>query len=117
MNTSICEGTLKFILNDLTYDTATATPLAVDRGVSEPDDYMAPPMPQQALQTRYENVLYRTPSGRFFVHYHSTTKYEKGKPVVEDTASALSADEALEWIRNEEAAIVNDEGLPLPPAA
>lgn len=116
MNTSAIEEAtpMKFIIDGLTYDVASATPVAIDRGALDRYNNDLDPGVEQE---RYENVLYKTKSGRFFVHNHSTTKYEKGKPVVSDSAFAKTADEALRWISQNNAAILDDAGLPLPPDA
>jgi hypothetical protein len=65
-----------------------------------------------------EFVLYRTAKGALFLHDHSTYKYVKGgKPVTEDTAREMTAEQALEWIAGRRAVILDATGLPLPPEA
>ena len=51
------------------------------------------------------------------MHEHATLKHAKGKPVVIDDASEVSAMEAVEWIAREEAAVIDGTGLDLPEEA
>jgi hypothetical protein len=106
---------MKFIIKGSTFDTATSTTVALSRGAYTPDgfhrDYTG------AEQVRYEEVLYRTAKGAWFVHLHHTIKYPKGKPVVHDAALALSAGEAIAWISGNGASIIDATGLDLPEEA
>ena len=106
---------VKFVLNGRSFDTATSSQVAIDRGVKErnsygviDDDYPS------ADQIRYEHVLFRTAKGAFFLHDHTTVKYKNGKPVVKDEANEFTPEEAMEWISRSGAAIIDSTGLPLP---
>ncbi len=105
---------MKFVINGRTFDTATSTVVAIDRGINMPSyDNSA-----GDSECRYEVVLYRTAKGAFFVHDHSTYKFVKGgRPVTEDTAFERTAEEALRWIGERRAVIHNADGLELPPEA
>jgi hypothetical protein len=105
---------MKFVINGRTFDTTTSTVVAINRGIDLPyynnvvDD----------RECRYEVVLYRTAKGAFFLHDHSTSKYVKGgKPVTEDTAKEMSAEEAAKWIAEYQAVVLSADGVPLPPEA
>jgi hypothetical protein len=100
------EGSMKFVLNGRTFDTATSTVAAVSRGVID-----------GAESKRYENVLYRTKLGNFFVHHHETVKFKYGKPVVDDSAAALTPELAVSWIQSTSAMVLDPTGLPLPDEA
>ncbi len=113
MNTLIEREDMKFILNGRTFNTQTSQTVAISRGESEPSEY-ALPVPQNI---RYEDVLYRTGKGAFFVHSHKTTKYQRGKPVVSDIAEELTPEVALKWIEYNSAFVVDDSGLDLPDEA
>jgi hypothetical protein len=108
------QSAMKFVLKGRTFDTASSTVAAINRGISEP-------MYNNVVgdcETRYEVVLYRTAKGAFFLHDHSTYKFVKGgKPVTEDTARELTPEKALEWIAECEAVVMDGTGLPLPPEA
>ena len=106
---------MRFILNGKLYDTKTSTPTAIARGAEDGND--ADDMYTGALSVRYEDVLYRTTRGAFFLHQHRTVKYSKGKPAVVDTADALTPDEAVKWIARDEAMILDATGLELPEEA
>jgi len=106
---------VKFVLNGLSFDTATSTQAAVSRGVYVPggrdhqfDDHIG------AEQVRFEHIVFRTAKGNFFLHEHTTVKYPKGKPVVSDQATALTAAAAVAWIVNNGAAVIDATDLPLP---
>jgi hypothetical protein len=104
---------MQFILDKRSYDTATSTVAAVSRGVmGDPSDQYP-----GAESVRFEDVLYRTQKGAFFVHYHRTVKFPKGKPVVEDTAEALTPEHAVWWVQNDRAMVLDATGLPLPEEA
>ena len=67
---------------------------------------------------RWEDTLYRTAKGAFFIHEHNTRKYQKGCPVAHDEATELeSAEDAVKWIADNGAVIIDAEGLPLPDEA
>lgn len=105
---------MQFILKDRRYDTASSTVAAVSRGVTADTDSEYP----GSESLRFEDVLYRTQKGAFFVHCHRTVKYPKGKPVVEDTAlGPFTPEEAVRWVDREAAMILNPTGLPLPEEA
>lgn len=105
---------MKFIINGRTFDTATSTTVAVDRGINMPDYNNLP----GDAEVRYENTLFRTTKGAFFVHEHSTEKLVKGgRPIVSDLAFAVSPHSAIEWIVNNQAMVLDDAGLPMPPEA
>jgi len=109
---------MKFILNGRTFDTATSTVIAISRGVGQPSSFGWPVHTDG--ETRFEEVLYRTMRGALFTHLHSTTKLAKGgKPITEDSAAERTPEEAVQWIVNEGAVIIDDvgSGLPLPPEA
>lgn len=105
---------MKFIHGGATYDTATAKAIAVHRGAYAPAEG-DPRFPAQ--QVRFENTLYRTPRGALFLHEHSTAKYAKGKPVVQDRVQPMNDAEAAAWLEKTGAAILDAENLPLPPEA
>ena len=106
---------MKFVLKGRTFDTSTAISVAIDRGVRVPthdtDEYFG------AESVRFEYVLYRTPKGAFFVHYHDTVKFPRGKPVIEDVAEEVTPEKAVQWIVNHGAMILDTTDLPLPPEA
>lgn len=107
---------MRFILNGRSFDTAGAVTVAVSRGHT-PALYSTDSMERVSEETRYEKVIYRTAKGAFFLHEHRTTKLPKGKPVVSDEARELSAPEALAWIAENGAAIIDATGLNLPEEA
>ncbi len=109
-NTLIEREEMKFILNGRTFDTQTSHTRAISRGVREPMHYDPP----GAQSIRYEDVLYRTAKGALFLHSHETFKYQRGKPVVSDSASEVTPEKAVEWIEREGAIVIDDSGLPLP---
>jgi hypothetical protein len=100
---------MQFVLNDRLSDTATATIAAVDGGTYT--DF------QTGAEVRFESVLYRTERGNFFRHVHSTTKHGRGKPVVEDDATAMTVEDAMKWIAESRAMILDATGLQLPEQA
>lgn len=105
---------MRFILAGRTFDTATSTTVAHARG------HLTPETPEEGgdvRSVRFEHVLYRTERGAFFAHEHSTTKFRRGKPVVSDHAQELSPEQAIKWIADNRAVIVDASGLPLPPEA
>jgi hypothetical protein len=104
---------MQFLLDGLVYDTAKSTRVAVARGVITPVDNPYH-LPEGAESKRYEDVLYRTGRGNFFVHSHETVKYPRGKPVVQDEAWTVDANRAVDWIEKEGAMILDPTGLPLP---
>ena len=115
MNTLTEGEAMKFILGGLTYDTATSTTVAVASGAYSPKESWDEDFPAQSV--RFEDVLYRTAKGALFVHYHKTLKFDKGKPVVKDTADAIKPSDALRWIEVSSARILDSTGLPLPDEA
>jgi len=103
---------MKFVIKGRTFDTATSNVVAIDRGIAMRANRLGD------HEKRYESVLYRTAKGTFFLHDHSTVKYlQGGKPVTEDDAEDLTPEQAIEWIENHGAVVMNDEGLALPPEA
>lgn len=113
---------MRFILNGRTFDTATSTPLAVSRFIHVPESRLNYTIARMFEgdwdQVRGEETLYRTAKGALFVHRHSTMKFPKGKPVVKDEAREVATPEdAVRWIQDERAAILDASGLPLPDAA
>ena len=112
-NTLIGE-VMKFVINGRTFDTATSTKAAVFRGVShvQPGDF-----PTNS-EMRFDDVLYRTAKGAFFVHEHRTEKMARGgKPIITDAARELTPQEAVAWIKKEKAGILDATGLDLPEEA
>lgn len=99
---------MKFILSGRTFDTAGSTKMAIARGIKQaPDGEM-----------RFEHVLYRTAKGAIFVHEHSTQKVGgRGRPVVTDQARELSQAEAVSWIVETGAVVLDSSGLQLPDEA
>jgi hypothetical protein len=117
METNTLErGEMKFILDGRSFDTAAAVTVAVSRGHT-PAMYTTDTMERVSEENRYEKVVYRTTKGAFFLHEHRTTKLPKGKPVVSDVARALTAQEAVAWIAENGAAIIDPSGLDLPEEA
>jgi len=109
------KDTVKFVANGLTFDTSTAKALAVSRGAYAPTegDQHFP-----AVQVRFERTLYRSPrNALLFLHEHTTSKFAKGRPVVQDAIRAMTADDAAAWLMKSGAAIIDAEGLQLPPEA
>lgn len=104
---------MKFIIDGRTYDTATSTVAAYSRGAHHSDDRdgLGP------YEERFDITLLRTKSGNFFAHDHTTRKYEKGKPIVTDEATALTPAEAVQWIIQFGGAVVDPTGLDLPDEA
>ena len=117
MNTVIerkVEDAMKFIINGRTFDTAGSIKVAFARGINHPSYNNNP----WDCEVRYENTLYRTVKGSFFVHTHQTQKFVKGgRPVVIDEADENSAEEAIEWIKKNGAVVIDDAGLPMPDEA
>ncbi len=113
MNTLTEREAMKFVLNSRTFDTQTSQTLAISRGVREPMHYDPP----DAQGIRYEDVLYRTAKGALFTHSHETFKFQRGKPVVSDSASEMTPEEAVKWIETVEAVVIDDSNLPLPDEA
>lgn len=106
---------MKFVLNGRTFDTATSSTVAINRGIREPSYNNS----VGDSELRYEDVLYRTQKGAFFVHEHHTEKFvdRKGKPVVTDYAWECDPENAVKWIVEYGAVIVDAAGLPLPDEA
>jgi len=99
---------MKFSIGGRTFDTAAATKVAACRGINLPSHDMA-----SDPDLRFEDVLYRTAKGAFFVHEHAAGKPVNGaRPVVTDEARELSPDEAAAWIIDREAAVIDPTGLP-----
>jgi len=113
---TLTEGSMKFVIDGRTYDTATSTPAAIYRGSADRHSY-GYDLPPDAETVRYEHVLYRTAKGAFFVHVHETSKGRSGKPVVEDRADAYTAEDAIKWIEMHRAMVVDTTGLPMPDEA
>lgn len=66
-------------------------------------------------ELRWEDVLYRTAEGAFFVHEHHTNKSARGgKPIITDETSELTPEQAIQWIRDRGAVVIDAEGLHLP---
>ena len=113
---------MRFILNGRTFDTANSTPLAVSRSILVPDTFGLRPLRDfyegDWEQVRIEATLYRTAKGALWVHDHATIKFPKGKPVVQDRAwEKETPEDAVKWIVDEGAAILDGTGLPLPDEA
>ena len=106
---------MKFILNGRTFDTATSSAVAIDRGEYTP--YLESDPAIGAQSVRYEKVLYRTAKGALFVHEHETRKYPRGKPVVLDVAREMASQDAIGWIESNQAVILDSTGLSLPDEA
>jgi hypothetical protein len=104
---------MQFILDGMLYDTATATKVAISRGIVTTEDNPYH-LPLGAESKRYEDVLYRTEFGNFFIHSHETVKFSRGKPVVQDTSRTVTPSEAVDWIQREGAMLLKADGLPLP---
>ena len=106
---------MKFVINGRTFDTVNSTTIAIARGIVSPsyDNGVGD------SEVRYEDVLYRTPKGAFFVHSHSTQKFVKGgRPVTTDKAEEMQTPEdAIKWIEQLGAVVLDATGLPLPPEA
>ena len=113
---TLIEGSMKFVIDGRTYDTATSTQAAIYRGAADRLSY-GYDLPPDAATVRYEHVLYRTAKGAFFVHVHETSKGRSGKPVVEDRADAYTPEEAVKWIESHSAMVLDPAGLPLPDEA
>ncbi len=113
---TLTEGSMKFVIDGRTYDTATSTAAAIYRGSADRSTY-AFDLPDDAWSVRYEHVLYRTAKGAFFVHIHETIKAKSGKPVVEDRANAYTPETAVMWIQGCSAMVVDPTGLPMPDEA
>lgn len=109
------EAVVKFILNGRSFDTTTSSEVAVSRGAYVPEQWDGEY--PGAQQVRYERILFRTAKGALFVHDHETVKYLKGKPVVSDEAREISPEEAMKWIEDQGAAVIDASGLPLPDEA
>ncbi len=107
---------MKFILNGRTFDTSTSSTAAISRGTAGPFSPTIQEYPGSE-SVRYEDVLYRTAKGAWFVHEHRTIKYQRGKPVVEDGSYELKPDDVLGWIDKNNASIVDPTGLNLPEEA
>ncbi|MDO8706024.1 MAG: hypothetical protein Q7J84_13865 [Sulfuricaulis sp.] len=115
MNTLIEREQMKFVINNRTFDTDTSQTVAISRGARTPENPWDDDFPAQSV--RYENVLYRTAKGALFVHYHKTMKFDRGKPVVDDSAQEVTPEEAISWIQMNLAAVIDPTGLTLPPEA
>ena len=114
MNALEREEAMKFVINGRTFDTATSTKVAVSRGINHPvfNNMVGD------SEVRFENVLYRTAKGAFFVHHHATEKLVKGgRPVVTDEATEMSGELAVQWITDSGAVVFDAAGLPLPDEA
>ncbi len=112
-NTLIGEA-MKFIINGRTFDTASSTKAAIFRGVAheQPRDFLG------NSEMRFEDTLYRTAKGAFFVHEHRTEKMARGgKPIVTDVAKELTPEQAVAWIIKERAIVLDATGLDLPEEA
>lgn len=105
---------MKFVIKGRTFDTATATKLAIARGIIDPSYNNLP----GDAEIRYEDTLYRTAKGTLFLHEHNTTKYMKGgKPLVTDDAKEMTPESAVAWIGEWRAMVFDATGLPLPDEA
>lgn len=106
---------IKFIINSRTFDTATSTALAVDRGITDPDYNNA----VGDCEVRFRNVLYRTAKGALFIHFHRSEKRVKGGGPIAfvDYAEARTGEQAVEWIAERQAVVLDAADLPLPPEA
>src|SRR3954452_14937103 len=67
---------MKFYANGRSYDTASSTPLAVSRGIREPEYRLG------ITELRWEDTLYRTQKDALFVHSHMSEKFKSGRPVL-----------------------------------
>jgi len=109
------EATMKFIIKGRTFDTATSSVVAFHRGSYIPTEFSGQPGVESV---RFEDTLFRTAKGTFWVHEHNTAKHMRGKPVVTDEATELvDAATALRWVQDRGAVLVDDTGLELPPEA
>ena len=118
MKTLLEGNEMRFILNGRTFDTATSKALAVYRAVEiDTNNSGRIGVFDGAQEVRLEMVLYRTAKGALFIHDHSTVKYRSGRPVVDDSATEVNAQEAVKWIESNRAAIISPADLPLPPEA
>lgn len=106
---------IKFIINGRTFDTATSTTLAVDCGITDPDYNNV----VGDCEVRFTNVLYRTAKGALFIHFRRSEKRVKGGgPVVfVDYVEEKTGEEAVEWIAERQAIVLDAADLPLPPEA
>ena len=125
------EAAMKFVMHGedgkFTFNTATSTVVAVHRDVYTAEHDSGPQLDFMHLwhdypgreEVRFEETLYRTAKGRFFLHAHMTVKYPKGKPVVVDTAFVMDDDphHIVSWIVGVNAAIHDSTGLDLPEEA
>jgi len=104
---------MKFVINGRTFDAATATAVAISRGIRQP----AYNSSAGDSELRFEDVLYRTARGAFFVHEHWTQKFVKGgRPVTSDQGTEIQTPEdAVKWIEATGAVVLDGIGLPLPP--
>jgi hypothetical protein len=102
---------MRFILAGRLFDTTTSTVAAVTRGVRESGPHI---IHEGAISERFEGVLYRTAKENFWLAEPTISKFARGKPVVEDSARELTLKEAVEWIIEENAMILDDRGFPLP---
>ena len=105
---------MQFIINGRTFNTSTSQTVAINRGENTPDihGYGSKDM------VRYEDTLYRTQKGNFFLHSHfSTKRNNKGKPIIEAEAVELTPEKALLWISDTGAIIIDPDGINLPDEA
>lgn len=100
---TLTEGSMKFITNGRTFDTATSTRLAINRGVYTPPIWGHDT--GDVPTVRYVAVLYRTANGTLFIHERKTTRHRRGKPVVEDLRWEVSHEQAVTWMRAVDASI------------
>ena len=109
---------MKFILNGRSFDTATAAPIAVKRGMIVPDinTGLRSGYEGQWDEVEYERTLYRTAKGALFIHDQATLKYPDAERV-ENEAWEVTPEKAVKWIENENAEILDPTGLDMPEEA
>lgn len=99
MLTDIKGHDMRFIINGRTFDTTNSTTVATWRGVRTQANVQYEIGDVQyeigADEIRWDDVLYRTAKGAFFVHSHKSKKIGKGRRIFIDEAQELTAEEAV----------------------
>jgi hypothetical protein len=96
---------MKFVVNGLTFNTMSAAKVAVAPPRTEDD-------PRGDIV--YQEELYRTAEGNFFLCRHAMQWLGRDDADEWDEAERLNPIEAVEWLANVGAALIDDTGLPLP---